>query len=112
MVSMNFLRAVRASMLAALLVAAALHGAAAQPVPQDRRGATISPINPGVTPLPGARQPMSGLDQQKLSSYRDQLESRMQQDRMSGRDMTPGGSRDMRNLGSELGRVNGALGGS
>lgn len=68
-----------------------------------------SPIDPSLTPRPGASQPMSGLDQEKLNAYRDQLDSRMLDDRMSGRNQTPGGARDMRNLNAELGRVNGAL---
>src|SRR5919198_6351958 len=117
-----------ATMLArpALVLAAALgaalaaaHPAQAQLSPQDRnRGATmpapptapppsVSPINPSRSPPVGSA-PTSGLDQQKLLDYRNQLQSRQLQDRMSGRDMTPGGSQDRRTLDNELGRVNGA----
>ena len=67
------------------------------------------PVNPALTPHPGGGQPMSGLDQQELLNYRNQLESRSQEDRMSGRDLTPGGARETRGLNAELGCVNGAL---
>jgi hypothetical protein len=69
-----------------------------------------SPIDPGLTPHSGGGQPMSGLDQQKLDVYRDELDSRMLDNRLSGRDLTPGGARETRGLDAELGRVNGALG--
>jgi hypothetical protein len=98
----------RHALLVALLGAAAAAPAMAQAIVRPRSSVPSSPVDPRIVPPPAGR-PLGGLDQEKLSSYRGQIQSRMEQLRMSGRDATPDGAREMRNLESELGRVNGAM---
>ncbi|MDB5408694.1 MAG: hypothetical protein JWL84_3606 [Rhodospirillales bacterium] len=68
-----------------------------------------TPLDPRPAPLLQPGQPLSGLDRDRLSVYRNQIQSRMEDDRLSGRSTTPGGAHEMLNLSGELDRVNGAL---
>jgi hypothetical protein len=98
----------RAVALVLIASAAGLQGAAAQTIDRGPEAIGRRPINPGIS-LPQPGQSVSGLDAQKLDTYRTQIQNQMERDRLSGRDMTPGGARQMQNLDGALGRVNGAL---
>ena len=110
MTNATFRTSVAAAVTILLVTAAACGLAEAQLSEPGAQVVRPSPVDPGLTPNPGTVQPMSGLEQEKLGAYRDRLESRMLDQRMSGRDLTPGGAREMRNVGGALGRVDGALG--
>jgi hypothetical protein len=96
--------------LVLLASAAGLHGAAAQSIGRAPSMIGPGPINPGIA-LPRAGQSVSGLDAQELGAYSNQLQSQIDQNRLSGADLTLGGARSTRNLDSAVGRVNGAING-
>lgn len=107
--------AMRRLLLTAAVIAT-LGGAGSQPSVAQVIGRAVEPvgrgpINPSRSPRIDTGRPLIGLDQEKLSSYRDQIENRLEQDRMSGRATTANGARQMRNLEGELGRVDGAMNG-
>jgi hypothetical protein len=107
-------RKFRASLGVAMMVLLVGIGTSAPASAQRGEGgahiARPSPIDPSLTPGPGQDRASNGLAAEKLDAYRDRLESRMESDRMSGRDLTPGGGREMRNLGNALDNVQGAVG--
>jgi hypothetical protein len=99
-----------ASALVLAFYAAGLEGATAQTIGRGPEAVGRRPFNPGIA-LPHPGQAVSGLDAQKLQTYRTQLQNQIDQNRLSGRDMTPGGMRQTQSLDAEVGRVNGALNG-
>jgi hypothetical protein len=66
-----------------------------------------SPIDPTLNIPPSG--PLSSLDEQKLESYRTNLQNRMEALRLYGRNTTPGGAMEMNRLQGEVGRINDAL---